>query len=270
MAYVLTDPSCVSNTNMTNTAQLADWPPVTASCAAATANLLASSNTGNCDACMSNTGFPTNCLAQCPACAYDWNSYLAACPLSNISYSFVANTIAGNVQNVSGGNGSLASIFGGDCYDFFSAYSYGLVQVCSDAMDYVISYSETMGNDPLTQPQGPNCPTDATDTVQTANGRCPAACQSDLSLISSLCNQQSVVAWGGPSTGNNPYGIPSAVTTSGSIGNGTTSPVFASTAAASATFNATAAFQLWGNGTATQTQGGNTYTTAGWSTTYNL
>ena len=38
--FILSDPSCVANTNMTNTSQLADWPPVTMTCAAATTNLV--------------------------------------------------------------------------------------------------------------------------------------------------------------------------------------------------------------------------------------
>lgn len=189
--------------NGTVSSLLPTGPP---NCTTARAALIASTVNGACDQCSSATGNAANCFTSvagdpnCTACGVQFDAYTAQC---NETYNDIGNTMVGNLAvTAAGGTRS-------DCFDFFNQLAQSNIgqpgfdtDVCSDAWDSIVQYSETLWNDPLNAgAAGPNCPTAAGTT-------CSLACNNDLMQLNSSCTSSSVVQWAG-------FGIPGGVAPAG-------------------------------------------------------
>ena len=153
---------------------------------------------GNCNQCVSDTGSPLGCKANCAACGQDFSNMQAACGATGdstftLTYS-VVSAWADNLLQVTG------NFTFGDCYLLAITLAEPLAATCSDYFDYMTSYSQTnMFVNPQNPSQtGPACPTVASDSVA-APGTCPPACQADLANLAN-CNAASQVAGPGGST----------------------------------------------------------------------
>jgi len=176
----------------------APTPMATLTCQQAAAAMNTSTSTGNCAQCLSDTGSPLGCMANCPACASDWNALQAACGLAGdstlqLTYNLAANVWADNLLQV-GNNFTM-----GDCYLHAMVFAEPLAASCSDYFDYMTSYSQTnfFVNPQNASLMGPACPTVAADTAA-APGSCPAACAADLANLAG-CTAASTVVVGSAS-----------------------------------------------------------------------
>jgi len=189
-------------------------PTALPNCSTARAVLINSTQSGACDLCSSATGIAANCFtsvsgdSDCTQCGVQFDAYTAVC---NDTYNDIGNIMAQNLLSTSAGGTT------GDCYDFFNQLAQSLLvpapastpaaasfstDICSDAWDSIVQYSETVLNDPLNAAAaGPNCPTQAGST-------CSIACNNDLALLNSSCTSTSVVQWAG-------FGVPGGVAPAG-------------------------------------------------------
>ena len=208
-------------TGSTNNAVL---PATAPNCSTARATLLASTLNGACDKCSSATGNPNNCFTSvsgdpnCNLCGVQFDAYTAVC---NETYADIGKTMVGNLRSTTAG---------GDCFDMFNQIAQSNIgtlnfntDACSDAWDSIVQYSETVLNDGPGSQLGPNCPTHP-------GSPCPAACQNDLTQLSTYCTATSTVQWAG-------YGAPGYTNASG--------------APAGTTVSALNAWANFANGTAT-------------------
>ena len=108
-------------------------PPMT--CLNAAVAMNASTSSGNCALCLSDTGSPAGCAAKCPACGADFANLQNACGATGdstlqLTYNLMANVWADNLLQVVG-NFTL-----GDCYVLAMTLAEPLAATCSDFFDW--------------------------------------------------------------------------------------------------------------------------------------